>query len=466
MSGPKVIRVVTREERIAHSKGLLLRHRKALLRWQNKCLGLELVTTEEITAFVMRYEAFEKLLDKDQFDDLEEHIPKEIAFLKKDFVTRRAEKAKFLSLQKKSAKDQKQVALDFLQRLEKSGISIEDSLRHDLKAISQYSNKEALSSEQASSQVFHKAMEALAEQKAKTSLSEKQAKLAKKLAQDNDTDTAQNTIEQWLQAHHKGMPSIEGRFARLEQQISLLSLMGLEEAEEAARVTQRLEAIMQETNKAQQDMLADSLSVALGAYQRERQQAEMVLETLSEVLAEARSVSSVDAKVIEMAQIILDQEQAEKAQSVIERLEQDLAESREQEAQAFRKQALMEALSSLGYELQEGMATALVQDGSLVLRSAGRPDYGLKLSGGQNGPLQLRAVGDQSRNQTHDIDAEKIWCSELAKIRNNFSDNAGGLTIEYGVKPGAVAVETVTFSGTAGHQTYITKSTPKTLKRE
>ena len=48
-------------------------------------------------------------------------------------------------------------------------------------------------------------------------------------------------------------------------------------------------------------------------------------------------------------------------------------------AAAARRRAVLQALSSLGYEVTEGMATAWVEDGAIVLRKAANRDYGVEL---------------------------------------------------------------------------------------
>ena len=47
-----------------------------------------------------------------------------------------------------------------------------------------------------------------------------------------------------------------------------------------------------------------------------------------------------------------------------------------------RRRAVLEGLASLGYEVSEGMATAWVTGGRVVLRKAANPGYGVELSGG------------------------------------------------------------------------------------
>ena len=58
-----------------------------------------------------------------------------------------------------------------------------------------------------------------------------------------------------------------------------------------------------------------------------------------------------------------------------------------------RRRAVLEGLAGLGYEVSEGMATAWVEGGRVVLRKAANPGYGVELSGGSKSDLlQVRAV--------------------------------------------------------------------------
>ena len=94
-----------------------------------------------------------------------------------------------------------------------------------------------------------------------------------------------------------------------------------------------------------------------------------------------------------------------------------------------------EGLASLGYEVSEGMATAWVTGGRVVLRKAANPGYGVELSGGsQSDVLQVRAVGignpAEARDTGRDRDMETIWCGEFERLQSLVAKAGGNLSIE------------------------------------
>jgi hypothetical protein len=100
-----------------------------------------------------------------------------------------------------------------------------------------------------------------------------------------------------------------------------------------------------------------------------------------------------------------------------------------------KRRAVLEGLASLGYEVSEGMATAWVQNGQIVLRKAATPGYGVELSGGSKSDLlQVRAVGigssAEARDVSRDRDMETIWCSEFDRLKALVAKVGGNVSIE------------------------------------
>jgi hypothetical protein len=101
-----------------------------------------------------------------------------------------------------------------------------------------------------------------------------------------------------------------------------------------------------------------------------------------------------------------------------------------------RHRAVLQGLASLGYEVSEGMATAWVQNGQVVLRKAANPGYGVELGGGtKSDRLQVRAVAFSSagsaRDASRDRDMETVWCSEFGRLQTLVASAGGGIDIEH-----------------------------------
>lgn len=88
MSGPKVVRVVTREEILAICEGHLRRLGQTINQWiaQGKKTGE--ITDQEIDATLERQRHLVDLLKQDAFIDLQKKVPDEIAYLKSDLLRR------------------------------------------------------------------------------------------------------------------------------------------------------------------------------------------------------------------------------------------------------------------------------------------------------------------------------------------------------------------------------------------
>ncbi|WLB21026.1 hypothetical protein [Bradyrhizobium japonicum] len=87
-----------------------------------------------------------------------------------------------------------------------------------------------------------------------------------------------------------------------------------------------------------------------------------------------------------------------KGQELVERADLLVEEEFKAMAAEERRRAVLEGLAGLGYEVFEGMATAWVQNGQIVIRKAANPGYGVELLGGPRSDLlQVRAVVSAAR---------------------------------------------------------------------
>ncbi|MCS3695031.1 hypothetical protein ABIF07_000229 [Bradyrhizobium elkanii] len=121
-----------------------------------------------------------------------------------------------------------------------------------------------------------------------------------------------------------------------------------------------------------------------------------------------------------------------------------------------RRLAVLEGLASLGYEVSEGMATAWVQKGQIVLRKAANPGYGVELSGGSKSDLlQVRAVGigglTEVRDTSRDRDMETIWCGEFDRLKALVAKAGGNVAIESARPVGQFPLKIVSDPG-ASHE--------------
>ena len=101
--------------------------------------------------------------------------------------------------------------------------------------------------------------------------------------------------------------------------------------------------------------------------------------------------------------------------------EAELEVERQRHAVAARREAILKELAALGYEIREGLQTALAKDGKVVVRKAAHPNYGVEVIAPEKGDkLSFRAVtfgqGSAPRNKARDADMEVLWCRDFEKL--------------------------------------------------
>src|SRR6478752_7576001 len=104
MSGPKVVRIVTREEILATCYGQLARLDAALDEWIRVGQRNECVDDSEVSAAKARREKLADLIGKDAFLAFQKEAPLEIAFLASDLQVRLAKAAEVVAAARASAR--------------------------------------------------------------------------------------------------------------------------------------------------------------------------------------------------------------------------------------------------------------------------------------------------------------------------------------------------------------------------
>src|SRR5262249_51802066 len=137
MSGPKVVRIVTREELIANCEKHLARLEAALQRWEKVGRRNGLLSDEEIKGAQKRCAGLRSLLASDQFAKLQKQVPGEIAHFKTDMERRLSDAAARAAAARLYASRLATMAQQILDRCASGEKSISDTLRHELQVVVQ-----------------------------------------------------------------------------------------------------------------------------------------------------------------------------------------------------------------------------------------------------------------------------------------------------------------------------------------
>jgi hypothetical protein len=440
MSGPKVVRIVTREEIVALCEGHLARLHTAVEEWIKIGRRNGTLTEVEISATQGRYEALRSLLAQDRFVELQKAVPDEIAFLRADHESRLARAAEAKAKARVAQRRTEGVAASILITLERRGVPVPAELHSALEdaAAGRSDGTTAIS------QAF-----ALLSDKKDTGVSDHQRWLADALKDTND----RQSFNQWLASQSTSIDDED--FLRLDLRIAELAVI-LGEAS-TREFEARLRRLFSNEPSPHRSLLMDSLELDLvqavtkardqSALQSRLRMLAAELSQLGHESAEALSRSIV-TRVDEPSVTLIELEK--EATTVLSRF-------REEAAAQSRRHAILKGLTDLGYQVSEGLETAWVRDGKVVLKKASQSGYGVEIGGRvDSGRVQMRTVAirntDAPADAARDRDAETIFCSDMTKLQAQFAEAGGGIVIERALPVGATPLRVVPDTSDTGDE--------------
>lgn len=436
MSGPKVVRIVTREEIIALCEGHLQRLEQAMARWEAQAARLGELNEEQRNATRARAERLRALLDQEQFAQLQKAVPIEIEYLRRDQTEREERAVLRATEQRQRQRRQQENAATLLGALRAAQAGVAPELLQDVARLAEGAD---LAHAQ---QVLAQGFSQLARVDETDSLSERQRELARQLRE----ETPQASLEQWIAAQQPA--ERDPRLQRIDRHIAELQL--LQGAPAATPFLQRLARAEAQEQAQQRNLLLDSLVIELAEATRDFQQRRELLGQVQDLASELPPHATADHAAL-LRQVAECHEHSDLAllQALKSECEAALSAVLQAQAALARRQAMLEGLARLGYEVREGMATAWAESGKVVLRKSATPGYGVEVGGkADNGRLQVRAVAlDPQRDKGRDRDIETIWCNEFQRLQALLKDGGGELLIERALGVGEVPLKEATVMG-------------------
>ncbi|AAY93420.1 hypothetical protein D3X12_26230 [Pseudomonas protegens] len=432
MSGPKVVRIVTREEILEICAGHLRRLEQAIARWEEQAQRLGQLTEQERAATHERFKQLRQLIEADRLLDLQKQVPIEIQYLKDDLQQRENRAVQQATQQRQLARRQRENATTLLGALQ--GKALPTELLQQLQALADGQPVAAVES------ILAQGFASLGATAEEQDLSEAQQQLARRLQGENTTQT----LAQWRAAHEQKEPRLE----RIEQHIA--QLLTLDHQASAEPYLAKLRQIDAETREQQRNLLLDSLVLELAQATRDSHERRARLVLLQELANEVAILcpAAVEQELVQAGQCSL--ANMAPVDELIARFNTLIEAELQQRAALARRQAVLEGLASLGYEVREGMATAWAKDGRVVLRKSATPGYGVEVGGtADNGRLQVRAVALSAQRDTQrDKDIETIWCGEFQRLQALLAAQGDDLSIEKALAVGAVPLKEVQLDNT------------------
>ena len=456
MSGPKVVRIVTREEIIAICQDHLAQVEVALQRWERFGQRNQLLDGEDSKRARKRQAELRALLVADRFTELQKQVPDEIAYLQSDSQRRLSEAASKAASKRLYGSRLADLARQALEKSVRGQKPLSEVLKRELEAVVQANGADHQKAETALAQVLATEMAS-----GPASLTPGQRALAERLRGGDKT----RSLDEWLQ---DALSEADAHALKADKAIEELSLIAGEQ--EAAPLAARYRAVLTEPVGRRRQMLADTLMLdtvnALAG-------AKATAEALRSLELKAASLASIDtAQAKELAQraaTAVAGRDAAAAQTLMKQVAAVVEQERKALAARAQRSAIVNALKDLGYEVREGMQTAAAQDGNVVVRRAANAEMGVQVSGMHGGGVQFRPVrfgpSSSARDTRKDRDIETIWCSDFDRLKERFGGEHGSLKVEEARPVGEVPVLFVSDNTGEGDRRPDVAAPPRTRSR-
>jgi predicted transcriptional regulator len=435
MSGPKVVRVVTRDELVAESTELLRQLDSAIATWEREVKRFGTLADRNIAPFTKTRGEIARCIEADKFNEVRQRVPAEIEFLNRDIDKKRLiaiDAAVQAMQQSRQLRENAAVLLTELQRRKQD---VGDDIKQKLQAVA----RGTIAGEEANS-ILGGAYQLLSGEEVAPELTDAQRTLIEKL---KHQDVASKN-EKWVSSQNRPedtrVQSIDRQLSELSSYLGEKAIAGF--AERVRRIEERLPG-------AEVNMHIDALVLDLAAAVQATKTEVTLLREASELAvhpdltkAETESIESDCRAKLEAA--IRDKDIKVLSQ-VIPAGRQAIADIQRRRSSDARRRVILSGLSALGYEIREGMSTAWVAKGRIVVHKPNLPGYGVELAGGEDAErLQVRAVAfSDARDTRRDKDIETIWCGDFEKLRGIVSTQGSSIVIDKALAIGATPLKVV-----------------------
>lgn len=424
MSGPKVVRVITREELVAAGESLLRRLDAALTQWERACSSVG-VSPADQKASKDRRNALEQMLRADRFAEFGQAAVAEIDFLDADAGHRRERAAQARAQERARLHTGKELARVLLRRTA-LGAPERGELQRAVAGELGLKDLDA---------VLARARQTLF-QPAAPQLSADQQALAARLAGGEKTED----FEAWRGKQAVSSPRMEA----LMGHISELELLG--QAGRASELQQEVLAADAIPEDAVREMRFDSLVISL---KRAKEDA-IALEKLRRKAAFLGTELAYDREGTEVQQTLQAAAHGgiSDLQAAVTAGEQRLAELQATQVADARRRAVLDGLQQLGYQVHEELSTATSAGGRLVVRNPATAGYGVEIAAGaEMERLQVRAVAfDTNRDASGDIPAEQRWCDDFGALKGALKAQGSEVIVERAMGVGTVPLKLLSTS--------------------
>jgi len=436
MSGPKSVVIVTREDRIRQCHQSLVKLDRQLAHWKRMVLKYELAKEGDIKEMHRKIQVVHALLNEDKFDELQDRASVYTDYLVKEMKAYGDEVRDQANTTRTRRRHCIEAARGLMQRIKSSDISLPEYLQNNLELIAQGQADDSTKAEQE----LHNILSYLTEEKLRETLSDEQQSLAASLLVDEKVIS----YRQWRDSRES------------EYEVSLLKIdMFLAELETEwgkeiiVPYIERLQVLRTQNDSGRQSVLLDSFLIDLSNDVSKLREYKKQLEALEELAALIKTLDQELATQLEnQLKHLTVTSNSDMITKMHAQYEKKWMALKVEVQNNSRRKVVLDGLKSLGYNVNEGMETALVENGKMVVRKGATDNYGVELIGlKEKGRFQVRAVAfegaEQQRTADQDIAAEQSWCDDFHTLQDEIAEAGGEHKIQKSWRVGEMPLRVV-----------------------
>lgn len=427
MSGPKIVRIVTPEER-------RIIKQKWLSRLQSKIAGIKEYALANDALSENLKESLEETLkyyqsiSEDEYSKIEEEVPNQLRFLeeeKKNLVKKVVEKRSSQWDRYKSLKSRHN---EIRSLLINKNIEFEDCEEPSVvseEKLKNYSEKIEGLYKTLKDAVF-----------SSPELTDYQIEIQRRLS----TGNSLLSVEEWS----SNQPKVISRLKKLEGTLKEMHVNGLSQ-EKIKEFIQRCNLLDEKDSKYL--LLLDSLIIEVANFTKDQLELEKVKEALNDAIIQLEGLG-IELKFIGKWKDQLKSDNLTQLQETLDKANRLYDEESQRIISEAKREAVKRALIKTGYKVNDSMKTAWVENGRLVVKKAKNSLYGVEFMNPKDmSRIQARVVADENRKNERsfelDKNQEEIWCDELDVIKEVLASEDLSIIIEKMQKPGAVKLKEV-----------------------
>lgn len=455
MSGPKVVRIVTKQEVMAICRGRMDAVQDAIAQWRKYASNHDALTSEEEKAVEKRLLSIVKMFEREQFLDVQKQCTAEIAVLQADMSRIRDEAIAKAELERSMRRQLQYSAETLIKTFEASQRQVPKELSNIAFSAITASETDIATMNSTLNRIL---IEYTLNSVEKQSMTPLQKELSKKLSEGEKLQT----LADWKMLQEGDVKAI-ATDRRLDK---LLAEIETTEGEGAQPFLARATLIGQESSSSRRSLLTDSLILDLAARSNERKAKELAIASMREIRCELHRLTSKPAKDLEaLLTKAIDANDTSSGKLLRDKGISLLKEETRTMTGASRREAILKGLSELGYEVRENMATAWAEDGRIVVRKPNEKGYGVELGAVEDAErMQVQLVSFEQSNEaskaSQDLDRETIWCSEFSRLKSLLEKSGTALHIEKALPIGAKPLKQVQESSMNLERTRKLKESP------